>query len=331
MRMRLERRGEIYLPLALLIPAALGRAAGVLLLLAAYLLARLATLCASEAFCAAAAGEISARRVRGQAATALLATVFLGTAAWRFGPAPIAWLFAGPVDGKQWNLLCGAGVLMALSRLNIGFLRAGGQEGSAEMCEFLAALAIAASLLMGGPIWWLGAAAFGALLSAAIAVAVGGWPFGLPRAKVLFNLPGAALRHLLYPLPGLLLTAGFLRAKAPFALEGYLLGLAAFGLTASPFRRTEGESPSLHLLLIAPAAALSIAAAFVPPLRAPSMLLAFAALCAMVRSAAPTWRAAAMSALLVAAFSPMPWMAAPAIPLLWPDARLARLRRRRKR
>jgi len=299
MQMRLTRRSESYLPMALLLPALLGRAADVLALLAAYMLMRLATLAASDAFRRAAAGEVSNRRVRAHASTALFLTLALGAAAWRWGPVAWEWLFAAPPAAREWNYLSAAGGLMALSRFNGEHLRARAQDASAELLDFLSAAMLSAALVSGEMLWLAAAAALGALLSSVIAVSVGGWPLGLPSVRLLLHAPATAARSLLYPLPGLLLAAGFLRGGVPHAAGGYLLGLAAFGCAASTFRRTKDESAGLNLWLMLPAAAMSVAAFWFPEARAAATLLSMASLSAMAVNAALSPRT--LAAMLLAA------------------------------
>ena len=65
MRMRLSRRSELFVPLALLLPALAGRARETAALAAAWALGDLCTLCGAKAFHAAAAQEIAPRRVCG--------------------------------------------------------------------------------------------------------------------------------------------------------------------------------------------------------------------------------------------------------------------------
>jgi len=342
MRIRLTRRSESYLPLALILPALLGRGPGVLALLASYMLMWLSTLSAADAFRRVAANELSHRRVRAHASTALFLTLALSAAAWRWGPAAWTWLFAAPPGAREWNYLCAAGGLMALSRLNGEHLRARAQDASAELLDFLSAAMLSAALVSGEMLWLAAAAALGALLSSVIAVSVGGWPLGLPSGKLLLHAPVAAARSLLYPLPGLLLAAGFLRAGAPHAAEGYLLGLAAFGCARSTFRRTPDESAGLNLWLMLPAAALSAAAHWFPEARAAATLCSMAALCAMAVNAALSPRSLASMLLTAAACASLhlgtDWArwagvgaAALTVAALLPDMRLVGLRRRARR
>ena len=91
-----------------------------------------------------------------------------------------------------------------------------------------------AALLAGGAFcgfaWLAGAAAISALVALTLACAVGGNPFAAPNAAAVARQPAAALRALLYPLPGLLLLAGFWRAGAGWAAAGYPPGPGAVRL-----------------------------------------------------------------------------------------------------
>ena len=87
MKRRLECPAELFVPLALLIPALAGQAGTVAAVAAACALGRLCTSCAAEAFRCAAAQEISPQRVRGAWSGALLATLTLSVAALSYVPA----------------------------------------------------------------------------------------------------------------------------------------------------------------------------------------------------------------------------------------------------
>ena len=175
-----------------------------------------------------------------------------------------------------------------------------------------------------------------------LACAVGGNPFAAPNAAAVARQPAAALRALLYPLPGLLLLAGFWRAGAGWAAAGYLLGQALYDCAATPFRRDRRESAGLHLLLILPAAALCALLPFLPALRCAAALTAFAACAGLLAYAAPSPRAA-LSLLALAAACLSPWLlprfvgwAAPlcavlALAALPADIRELRLQRRARR
>ena len=127
MQMRLSRRSELLVPLALLLPALAGRAETVAAAAAACALGRLCTLCGAEGFRAAAAQEISPGRVRGAWTGALFTTLLLALAAYFYGPAVWAWLLAAPVARETWLALWLTGTALPLARLADEYLRAAGQ------------------------------------------------------------------------------------------------------------------------------------------------------------------------------------------------------------
>ncbi len=342
MRMRLSRRSESFLPLALLIPVALGRAREAVAVCVALALARLCTLCGAEGFARAAAQEVSPRRVRGAWTGALLAGVALGTAAWRWGGGICAWQFARTPETEWWTGICLTGGLLALARLNEEYLHASAQRESASLSAFVRAVLLAGGVLCGG-VWIAGAAALGWLVSLVVAWAVGGCPFAVPNGAALWQMPAACVRALLYPISGLLLLAGFWRRAGAWAAAGYLLGLAMYACAATPFRRSASESGPLHLGLLLPIALLCAAAPFLPAqMRAVPALMAFAAFTGMLTNAAPTLRGAlatlalSLSCLSAWLFADIAMIAAPlcaaiALALLVPDAREMALRRRARR
>ncbi len=341
MRMRLSRRSELLVPLALLLPALVGRAETAAAAAAACTLGRLCTLCGAEGFRAAAAQEISPGRVRGAWTGALFATLLLALAAYFYGPAVWAWLLAAPVARETWLALWLTGTALPLARLADEYLRAAGQGETAALSALLRAALLAGGAFC-GLAWLAGAAAISALVALTLACAVGGNPFAAPNAAAVARQPAAALRALLYPLPGLLLLAGFWRAGAGWAAAGYLLGQALYDCAATPFRRDRRESAGLHLLLILPAAALCALLPFVPALRCAAALTAFAACAGLLAYAAPSPRAA-LSLLALAAACLSPWLlprfagwAAPlcavlALAALLADIRELRLQRRTRR
>ena len=342
MRMRLSRRSELFVPLALLLPALAGRARETAALAAAWALGDLCTLCGAKAFRAAAAQEIAPRRVRGAWTGALLTALLLSAAACGYGPALWTWLLAAPPDGELWRALWLTGAALPLARLADEHLRAAGQSETAALSAFLRAALLAGGLLCGLG-WAAGAAALSAVVALILACAVGGRPAAAPNAAALRAAPAALWRALLYPLPGLLLLAGFWRRGAGWAVAGYLLGLALWDCAATPFRRARGESAPLRLLLVAPAAVLCALAPLLPAAAGSvAALTAFAAVAGLIAYAAPSPRGA-LSGLLLAAsclvFHLLPRFAIWAAPLcallalaaLLPDAREMRLRRRAAR
>lgn len=340
MKIRIARRSELFLPIALLIPTALEHASEVTALLASYALARLCTFGAAEAFGRAAAQEMSPKRVRGAWTGALLFSLALCFAAWRWGPAVWMWLLAGEPLPADWQALCLTGAALALSRLNEEHLRANGQGGSAALCALVRALLLAGGAFCGA-VWMAGAAVLGFLVSLAVAIAVGGNPFDMPNAIALARMPIATLRALLYPIPALLLLAGFSARSMTWATGGYLLGLAMFQCAASPFRRSQGESGALRIGLLVPGALVCAAAPLMPAeaLALPAFA-AFAACMGMLLNAAPTW-AGVMAALALAASCLANWLplvnaaivapvcAALALAFLYADVREGLRRRRR--
>ena len=112
MKIRIARRSELFPPIALLIPTALGHASEVAALLASYALARLCTFGAAEAFGRAAAQEMSPKRVRGAWTGALFFSLALCLAAWRWGPAVWIWLLAGEPLPADWQALCLTGAAL---------------------------------------------------------------------------------------------------------------------------------------------------------------------------------------------------------------------------
>ena len=130
MKRRLECPAELFVPLALLIPALAGQAGTVAAVAAACALGRLCTSCAAEAFRCAAAQEISPQRVRGAWSGALLATLTLSVAALSYVPRAWAWLLAKPLAQGTWLALWGIGTCLPIARLADGHLRAVGEGGN---------------------------------------------------------------------------------------------------------------------------------------------------------------------------------------------------------
>ncbi len=337
-RMRLSRRAGLLVPLALLIPALAGRTRAAAALAAAWALGRLCTLCAAEAFRAAAAREVSPRRVRGAWTGALLATALLAAAAYFYVPAVWAWLKASPGAPAVWLPLWRVGAALSLARLADEHLRAAGQGETAALSALLRGALLAASAFC-GPDWMAGAAGLAALVALALACGAGGTPFAIPNAAALPCLPGAALRALCYTVPALLLLAGLWRHGAQGATAGYLLGAALLDCAATPFRRDRSESAPLHMLLALPAAALCALSPLSAQIACAAALTAFAALAGLALYAAPSPRPL-LTGLLLAAACLMPWLlpavapfaapllAALSLLTLIPDARTMLLARR---
>lgn len=331
-------RSEAFLPLMLLAPALLGRARETAACVAAYALARLCTLCGAEGF-ARAAGALSSRRgVRRAWTGAALFALAAGFAAWRWGVEALARACGVDVDARAWNALWIVGMSLALARLMEAHLRAAGQAGSAALCAFVRAALLAGGLLCGGD-WTAASAALGLLTALAVGAGVGGNPLGAPGGAALLKMPLATVRALAYPLGAIALAAKLPGAQGVWTLCGYLLGLAAYGCAAAPFRRARTESGEAHIALAVPAA---IACALVPPfcesLRAGAALVALAAVCGLAVYAAPCARAALLAACVAGAgaagfFEPaLAWpLSACALLLLIPDAREEILRAKARR
>lgn len=351
MRERLSRRSELFLPLALLIPAWLGSAELATEVAVAYMQARLCTLCAAEAFQRAAAQEIDRRRVRGAWTAAFLTALPLLCAAWFRQKDMAGWWRGGPPASENGMALL-AGAALALSRLNEEFLRANGQGGSAALSAFVRALLLAGGVCC-GPIWAAGAAALGWAISLAVAAALGGNPLARPNAAALKQTPAAIIRLLPYAVAAEMLLIADYDGGAPWGTAAYLLGMALYGGAGTAFRRTEAESVPLRLGLIAPAAALAAISPLLPaPAAALSAQAGLAAFMGMIVYGAFTARGmlATLAAALACAASWLParmyeapvWLtpadtyAAPALAfvalaLLWPDARRMFLTRRSRR
>ena len=340
MRERLSRRSELFLPLALLIPAWLGCVELATEVAVAYSQARLCTLCAAEAFRRAAAQEIDPRRVRGAWTAAFLTALPLLCADWILSRDMVGWWRGGPPMSENGMALL-AGAALALARLNEEYLRANAQNGSAALSALLRALLLAGGVCC-GPVWAAGAAALGWLVSLAVAAALGGAPFARPNVAALKQTPAALVRLLPWMVAAeLLLIAGY--DGAPWATAGYLLGMALYGCAGTAFRRTEAESVPLRLGLIAPAAALAAISPLLPaPVAALAAQAGIAAFMGMIVYGAFTARGmlATLAAALACVAAWMParmyeapaWLApaaayaAPALAfgalaLLWPDAR----------
>lgn len=341
MRMRLSRRSELFLPLALLIPTALGRAREALMLATAWALMRLCTLCGAEAFGRAAAAELSARRVRSAWTGALLTSVVLGVAAWAAAPRAYEALFSRPPDATRMTQWLCAGWALAVEKLCEERLRADGQRGSAAVCALLCAALMSASLLCGGAAWQAGAALVALGVALTVALGVGEKALAAPNAAALLRAPLASVRALVYPLGGLVLVACALDVEAAqagaqeaLAVAGYFLGLGAWKCAASTYRRTPQESPGARLGLFLPAALLCGVAPWLGA-RTAALFLAAAAVCAALiyTAGTRTWLAAlALSCSCALLWTPWPWTAGAAALVtaltLAGDFRLCWLRRR---
>ena len=339
MRIQVSRRSELLIPLALLIPALLGRAEETAAVLTAYALARLCTLYGAEAFRRAAAQEIAPRRVRGAWTGTLLLCAATALIAWHWSGTAWEWLFAGEALPQSWTALRITGVALALARLNEEYLRAAGQGESAALCAFVRAILLTGGVLC-GLAWAAGAAALGCSVSFALAWAVGGCPFAPPNTAAFKRTPIAALREFLYPIPALLLLAGFWGESAACALAGYLLGLAMFECAVGSFRRNRSESSALHIGLLIPAILLCAIAPYLPQeTHALAALVTFSALMGMLVNAALTLRGVLSSAFLAisclsiwffanSAVLIAPLSAAFAAAMLFPDAQEVILQRR---
>ena len=168
MKRRLECPAELFVPLALLIPALAGQAGTVAAVAAACALGRLCTSCAAEAFRCAAAQEISPQRVRGAWSGALLATLTLSVAALSYVPRAWVWLLAKPLAQGAWLALWGIGTCLPIARLADGHLRAVGEGGTAALSTFLRAILLAAGAFCGLQ-WAAGAAAVAAAVALVLA------------------------------------------------------------------------------------------------------------------------------------------------------------------
>ena len=342
MKRRLERPAELFVPLALLIPALAGQAGTVAAVAAACALGRLCTSCAAEAFRCAAAQEISPQRVRGAWSGALLATLTLSVAALSYVPRAWVWLLAKPLAQGTWLALWGIGTCLPIARLADGHLRAVGEGGTAALSAFLRAILLAAGAFCGLQ-WAAGAAAVAAAVALVLACTVGGSPLARPNAAAIACAPTAMWRALSYPLPALLLVAGFWQRGAGWAVAGYLLGMAAYTCVATPFRRQGRENASLHMVLVVPAAIVCAAAPFMPAqARAVAAHMAFAAPMGLAAYAGAALRTLAIGMLLAIA-GLLPWLlpahsaiaaplcAALALYALQPDMRQAHAARRRRK
>lgn len=274
MRMRLLRRSELLVPLALLIPSLAGRPREAAVIAAASALGQLCTLHGAESFRAAAAQEISPARVRGAWTAALLTTLLFAAIALIAGPSVWTWLFAAPPPRETWLALWLTGASLAIARLGDEHLRAAGQGETAALSAFVRAALLTGSAFCSGG-WIPGAAVLSALVALTLACAVAGRPFAMPNCALFRQTPVALWRALLSALPALLLLAGFWRRGAAWAAAGYLLGTALQTCAATPFRRVGRECAALHLLLGIPAAALCIAAPFAPSARSMAALVTF--------------------------------------------------------
>ena len=222
------------------------------------------------------AGNIPAARARGVVwRTAGDAHTQRGGAVLR--PRAWAWLLAKPLAQGTWLALWGIGTCLPIARLADGHLRAVGEGETAALSAFLRAILLAAGAFCGLQ-WAARAAAVAAVVALVLACTVGGSPLARPNAAAIACAPTAMWRALSYPLPALLLVAGFWQRGAGWAVAGYLLGMAAYTCVATPFRRQGRENASLHMALVVPAAIVCAAAPFMPAqTRAVAAHMAFAA------------------------------------------------------
>lgn len=340
MRIRLTRTAELLLPGAMLLCALLGRAEQALMCLAACMLGRLCTLCGAEGVRRAAGEVVSPARLRGAWTGAASFAVVAGIAAYLWGDAAWTWLFSAPPDAQLWAAGCAVGLCEALARLSEEHMYCAGQCGSAALSAFVRSALLAGGVLSGA-VWAAGAAALGLIASLAVALGAAGSPLARPNAAALRRMPMAALRALLFPVPGLLAAAGFARTSATWAAAGYLIALGAYQCAAAPLRRSREESHGARAMLVVPAALACAAAPFLGEgMRAVATLTTFAAALGIAVYVAPTARGAGMALCLAAAcvllrldYGPFiaPALAACALALLTPDVHEAILRARARR
>lgn len=241
---RIARLPDVLLPLALLIPAILGKAQESLLLYACFLASHIASLGACCGLRAAFAWQTAIKSVRGSVKTALLLQI-----PGALVPALAALIFGRGSLPTLLPYLIG-GIMLNIEHVFYEYLYAVGDGYSAALCHGLTALFTLAGVMLGAggePLPWIPAAtALSALVGGVIAWTMGDGTEGKPNDQVLRCAPRALIYSLIYPVifAGI---AALLRLEV--IAVPFFAGLAVYELCRSPYRRSPMESGPMNLVL----------------------------------------------------------------------------------
>lgn len=278
MRRRLIRPADALLPLALATAALLGHGAAAVRLFVCLWGARLLGLSTAGSLPMAFARQPSMRDVQGSVKCALLMQL-VGAAL-----AACGLRLLGPEWFKPEGLsFLGAGLLLDLEQVFYEYLYAAGDGSSAGVSRLITAALTFAGLCLSGtlPAAPAIAAAAALLASAAVALVIGGGLKGKINLETLACAPSGLLRDALYPAAFAALALLLPRyapdiAAAPTLANplpwdaSFFIGLAAYSLCRSPFRRTKSEARPMNVaLLVTLAVSLAIT---VPALLRPELL-----------------------------------------------------------
>ena len=267
----LSRPSDALLPAAFVLAALLGRDAIAFGLFAALLLTRLCALSAAEGLRAACATQPSIRYCQGSAATALLAQLAGGLIALA-----ILRLFRPPCATP---MLLACGLLLNIEHIFYEYLYTLGDGQSAALCRGITSLLILTGLLLIAPAqsgasdpaiegeaWPLIMAGLSSLVSAVIALAVGGRLRPRLNAQVLRLAPLSMLRTALYPGLFALILLIF-KDLDPQTYAPLFAGWLVVEACRTPFRRSPREARPMNraLLIACVAAALGIASTALGP------------------------------------------------------------------
>ena len=247
----LLRPADALPPIALLIPALMGRDGVSLYLFIALFAVRLFSLACADGLRATFARQPSMRYVQGSAALALLLQL----------PGAALAALAGLLSGQGSSIypLIAAGALLNVEHVFYEYLHAVGDGISASLCHGISALLTLAGVLLCAPpaggsmlpegldaVWLLSATGLSALVGLVISLALGGKLKPRLNAEILRRAPASLLQSLLYP--ALALGLIFFLKLSPAAVP-LCVGWTVYELCRTPFRRTPSESKGMNRAL----------------------------------------------------------------------------------
>ena len=274
-----------FLPLGLLIASALNHSDGAALLFSTLLISRLLALASATGLRQAFARQPSMRMARGSVKLALLLQP-VGAAL-----AAGLWLLLRGRGLPEFSpYLMGAALLLNFEQVFYEYLTAAGEGHSAGMARGITAVLVCGGLMMGEPLWTLGEAAVSAVVTAVIALMIGGPLKGKLNGEVVKCAPWAMLQCAVYPAVYLI---------AVYALKGkmgeiqtavpFFAGLTLYELWRTPFRRSALEARPMNAVLgmICAAAAVVIGVSLLPGVEIDFEVIAAAGM--LILSAVCVW------------------------------------------
>ena len=306
MKQRLMRPTAILFPIAGIAGALWGNRSCAMQLFVTYYLIQLFSLCAADCFRNAAAQEPGVRKVDSRFSGAFLPLIFGAVVTW------LLWQYVlSPLWRiKIWQGICTAAVLVSIEHLFEERMYMLGRRIDGVILSCLTnGLLIAALLLNEGSalqaqntgIYVAIGAGIGALVSIVASYAIEAChDFSLKPANLRF-IPSAVPQTLLYAAAAIIVTA-ITKARILDMLLPLLFGLIPWRLARTICRRTQDESRTLNLILIALAAIPTAASTFFPIIQPYALMTYIALICAAIIFSAPSQRFYAGIALTAIAF-----------------------------